>query len=85
MKRTALAACLLAAAATILTATGAAAFEPAADPRGVFTCLDGEPVPGHPAFPGIVTGVEKSFVNTGGTAAAAWSATSLFGGPLDPC
>jgi hypothetical protein len=50
-----------------------------------FTRLGNEFVPGTPGFPGIATGVEESFVDPGGTAAAAWSATTLFGDPLDVC
>lgn len=74
----------LAGAATLAFAPPASAFEPPADPQDRFTCPDG-PVPGHPGFPGIVTGVENSFANSDGTAAAAWSATELFGGPLAVC
>jgi hypothetical protein len=63
---------------------GAAAFEPPADPQNIFTC-DGGPVQGHPGFPGIATGAGMSYVHSGGNAAAAWSATTLFGGPLAAC
>ena len=65
---------------------GAAAFEPPADPQNTFTCPGGGlPVPGHPGYPGIETGTYKSYFNSGGQAAAAWSATKLFGGPLEVC
>jgi hypothetical protein len=83
MRRTALAAGIIVGTASI--APSASAFEPPADPEDTFTCPSGEPVPGHPGFPGIATGVEESFENSGGTAAAAWSGTTLFGGPLDFC
>jgi hypothetical protein len=86
MRRTALAVGIIVGAASI--APSAAAFEPPADPEDTFTCPNGEFVPGHPGFPGIATGVGESVANsggTGGTAAAAWSATTLFGGPLDVC
>jgi hypothetical protein len=52
----------------------ASGFEPPADPQDKFTCPGGEPVPGHPGFPGIATGTEQSFMNTDGRAVAAWSA-----------
>jgi hypothetical protein len=52
----------------------ASGFEPPADPQDRFTCPGGEPVPGHPGFPGIATGVEMSIVNSGERAVAAWSA-----------
>jgi hypothetical protein len=83
VRRTVLAVGIIVGTASI--APSAAAFEPPADPEDTFTCSNGEPVPGHPGSPGIATGVEESFVNSGGTAAAAWSGTNLFGGPLDVC
>jgi hypothetical protein len=85
MRRTALAVGLLVSTATLTFTPGASAFEPPADPQDKFTCPGGEPVPGHPGFPGITTGVAKSFEQSGGTAAAAWSATVLFDGPLGVC
>jgi hypothetical protein len=60
--------------ALAMPAGSAWAFEPPADPRDRFTCPGGEPVPGHPGFPGIATGVEQSLTNTDGRAVAAWSA-----------
>lgn len=85
MRSKALAVVFITATATLMSAPSALAFEPSADPRGNFNCPDGEPVPGHPGYPGIETGLGKSYVNSGGTAAAAWSATVLFHGPLVPC
>jgi hypothetical protein len=35
--------------------------------------------------PGIEIGTYQSFANSGGKAAAAWSATETFGGPLAVC
>src|SRR5688572_26126298 len=83
VRRTALAVGIIVGTASI--APSASAFEPPADPENTFTCHNGEPVPGHPGYPGIATGVGESFVQSGGTAAAAWSGTTLFGGPLDVC
>jgi hypothetical protein len=80
MRRAALAVGIIA-AASIGTAPSASAFEPPADPEDKFTC-PGDFVSGHPGFPGIATGTHESFVNSGGNAAAALSATTLFGGPL---
>jgi len=83
MRRTALAVGIIVGTASI--APSASAFEPPADPEDTFTCHNGQPVPGHPGFPGIATGVGESSENSGGTAVAAWSATTPFGGPLDVC
>jgi hypothetical protein len=83
MKRAALAAGIIT-AASIGIAPSASAFEPPADPEDKFTC-PGDPVSGHPGSPGIATGTNESFVNSGGNAAAAWSATTLFRGPLIVC
>jgi hypothetical protein len=89
MRRTALAVGVIVGAASI--APSAAAFEPPEDPEDKFTCPNGEFVPGHPGFPGIATGVGESFANSdtrvsdSAVAAAAWSATTEFGGPLDVC
>jgi hypothetical protein len=76
---------LLVGASPMMFASNAAAFEPPADPQDKFTCTSEGPVPGHPGFPGIANGVEKSFGNSDGNAAAAWSGTVLFHGPLDVC
>jgi hypothetical protein len=83
--RTALTAGIIVGAASIGIAPSASAFEPPADPEDKFTCPGGTFVPGHPGFPGIATGTDESFVNSGRNAAAAWSATTLFGGPLAVC
>lgn len=86
MRTKALAVGVIVAASSVMFAPSALAFEPSADPKGKFSCPDEQqPVPGHPGFPGIATGVEKSFVESGGIAAAAWSATVEFGGPLAVC
>lgn len=85
MQPRALAVGLVLGAAGATVGSSASAFEPPSDPRDTFTCVEGQPVPGHPGFPGIVTGVEQSFVHSDMQAAAAWSATALFGGPLDVC
>ncbi|MHA7297328.1 hypothetical protein [Pseudarthrobacter sp. MDT3-1] len=85
MRTKALAVGVIVAALSVMFAPSALAFEPSADPQDKFSCPGGNPVAGHPGFPGIVTGVEKSFVNTEATAAAAWSATVLFDGPLAVC
>jgi hypothetical protein len=85
MTRRALAVGLLIGTATFTFAPSASAFEPPADPQNKFTCPGGDPVAGHPGFPGITTGVESSVVKSGGGAAAAWSATTLFDGPLAVC
>jgi len=85
MKRSALAAGLMIGAATFAFAPSASAFEPPADPQEKFNCPGDNPVVGHPGFPGIMTGVGMSSVQSGGTAAAAWSATTLFDGPLAVC
>lgn len=85
MPRRAIVVGLLTGGLALAPAQAAGAFEPPSDPRDVFTCVGGEPVPGHPGFPGIATGVQNSFLHTDGQAAAAWSATFLFDRPLGVC
>jgi hypothetical protein len=84
-RKGALAVGIIVGAASIGIAPSASAFEPPADPEDKFTCPGGTFVPGHPGYPGIATGTSESFVNSGGQAAAAWSATTLFDGPLALC
>lgn len=85
MRRTALAVGIIVSAASIRIAPARSRLSHRPTPRTSSPVSAMNSSPGTPGFPGIATGVEESFVDSGGTAAAAWSATTLFGGPLDVC
>ena len=72
-------------AGLMLPMASASAFEPPSDPHNTFACVNGEPVPGHPGFPGIATGLNQSFTNTEGQALAAWSAVFKGNGTITLC